>query len=67
MSNKDRQIWLGPPSTRGLAPLATAIKTDRKGKWILKENKLTPKQKKAHKKFRSKMAKADKKDEWQWK
>jgi len=58
--------WLGPPSTKGLEPIATATSTDRKGKWKWKENKLTAKQQKAHKKFRKAMAKADKKGKWRF-
>jgi hypothetical protein len=58
--------WLGPPPTRGLAPIATATGTDKKGRWIFKPNKLTAKQQKAHKKFQKAMAKADKKGKWRF-
>ena len=58
--------WLGPPNTRGLAPLATADGTDRKGRWKWKEIKLTAKQAKQHKKFQKAMKKADKKGEWRF-
>lgn len=56
--------WLGPPDTRGLAPIATARKSDRKGNWIWQTNKLTAKQKKKHDKFKKRMAKNDKKGIW---
>lgn len=60
--------WMAPPgNTRGLAAIATLIpgKGKKKAQW--RKNKLTKKEKKAHKKFQSAMAKADKKGKWTFK
>lgn len=57
--------WLGPPNTTGLKALRVAAGS-RKGKWKWKEQKLTDKQTKKHKKFQAAMKKADKKDIWRF-
>lgn len=56
--------WLGPPSTEGLPPLATAIRAGKNGKWKWREHDLTPKQEKKHKRFQRAMKQADKDGEW---
>jgi hypothetical protein len=60
-----KEVWLGPPDTRGLKPLAFANGT-KNGKWKWRENKLSDKQKKKHDKFQTQMKKADKKDIWRF-
>lgn len=58
-------IWLGPPDTTGLAPIAVATKA--KGhEWLWKNNELTIKQLKKHGKFQKRMREADRKKEWRF-
>ena len=55
--------WLGPPSTKGLAPLATAVGAKR-GDWKWRKNDLTEKQERRHTKFQRAMKEADKQQDW---
>jgi hypothetical protein len=68
MARKEKpteRVWLGPPSTEGLAPLATAVGS-RNGKWKWKEHKLTDKEQRRHDKFQKRTAEADKEGIWRW-
>lgn len=48
--------WLSPPRTTGLAPIATAVGVDKKGRWKWKEHNLSSKERKAHRRFQQQMA-----------
>lgn len=56
-------IWLGPPDTTGLSPIAVATQSKR-GEWLWKKNNLSIKQQKKHGKFQKRMREADRNREW---
>ena len=65
---KPEKDWLMPPPSEGLKSLKVAKGTDRKGNWVWKKIKQTPKDIKLRKKWTKKMEKADAKgkDSFKW-
>lgn len=61
--------WMGPPRTHwserdSLPPLAIAVGSDRKGNWIWKKIKQTPKMRKKRQIWEKAQAKAEAKGNW---